>query len=148
MIITVQKLLALQVRLILDPIAAVPGAVLQRRLDGPDLLRGAESLAVIVVHPATLTMAVVVAIPRTAKRTSDGCSEWSGHWLLSFKCRKQNCPKFEVLNFNCFQIFFINICDAFIDYLERVDDDVDSRVNGKKKMIYPDKNIHPERRRS
>ena len=75
MIITVQKLLALQVRIILDPIAAVPGAVLQRRLDGPDLLRGAESLAVIVVHPATLTMAVVVTIPRTAKRTSDGCSE-------------------------------------------------------------------------
>ena len=75
MIITVQKLLALQVRLILDPIAAVPGAVLQRRLHRPDLLRGAESLAVIVVHSATLAMAVVVAIPRTAKRTSDGCSE-------------------------------------------------------------------------
>ena len=52
------------------PVLGVAGAVLQRRLDGPDLF-GAAQVAVIVVHPATLALARVVTVTRTSERTSD-----------------------------------------------------------------------------
>ena len=100
MIITAEKLV-----LVHPVLVAGAGAVLQRGLDRPDLL-GAAQMTVVVVHSAALAVAVVVTVPGTSERAPDRRPERSGHRLLSFKCGKQNGPKFKVLEIILFRKFY------------------------------------------